>query len=61
MFLSAQPTNKFSKDVTMPPPNAASLGAYGDVPVSYFTGVPNISIPIYTASFGPLSLPISLS
>ncbi len=57
----AQPTNKFAGDVTMPAPNAASLGRYGDVPVSYFTGVPNISIPIHTVQSGPLSLPVSLS
>ena len=27
-------------------PNAASLGKYGDVPISYYTGAPNISIPL---------------
>lgn len=42
-------------------PNAASLGKYGDIPVSYHTGVPNISIPLYTVSSGSLKLPISLS
>ncbi len=42
-------------------PNAASLGKYGDIPVSHYTGVPNISIPIYTVTEGELSLPISLS
>jgi hypothetical protein len=42
-------------------PNAASLGQYGKVPVSKFTGVPSINIPIYTASSKFLSVPISLS
>ena len=56
-----QPANKFAGDVTMPAPNAASLGKYGDVPVSYFTGVPSISIPIHTVQSGPLSLPLSLN
>lgn len=45
----------------MTAPNAASLGKYGDIPVSYYTGVPNISVPIHTLKEGPLSLPISLS
>ena len=42
-------------------PNAASLGKYGDIPVSHHTGVPNISIPIHTLTEGELSVPISLS
>ena len=42
-------------------PNAAALGEYGDVPVSHFTGIPQIEIPLYTLQCGPHSLPISLS
>lgn len=57
----SQPKNNILKDVSMPAPNAAALGKYGDIPVSYFTGVPNVSIPIYTVQDGALSLPISLS
>jgi hypothetical protein len=49
------------KDVVMPAPNAAALGKYSDIPVSYSTGVPNISIPIYTVQDGSVSLPISLN
>ena len=45
----------------MPSANAASLGKYGDIPVSYNSGVPNVGIPITTIQDGPLSLPISLS
>ena len=44
-----------------PPPTAASLGKYADFPVSYFTGLPNISIPIYDLKDGDAELPISLS
>jgi hypothetical protein len=47
--------------VNIASPNAASLGKYGDIPVSYHTGVPNISLPIYTVTSGSLKLPISLS
>jgi hypothetical protein len=47
--------------VSIPSPNAASLGVYGQVPVSHFTGTPNISIPIYEVREGSIKLPISLS
>ena len=60
-FLHAQPKNSYIDDVAMPAPNAASLGKYGDIPVSHFTGVPNISIPLTAAQDGSLSLPISVS
>jgi hypothetical protein len=59
--LTAQAINNTIKDVVMPSPNAASLGKYGDIPVSYHTGVPSIGIPIHTVSEKGLSLPISLS
>src|SRR5260221_337196 len=42
-------------------PNAAALGKYGDIPISYHTGTTEVSIPIYTISEGSLSLPVSLS
>lgn len=44
-----------------PSPTAASLGKYGDVPVSLYTGIPEINIPLYGISEGDLSLPVSLS
>jgi YD repeat-containing protein len=44
-----------------PSPSAASLGQYGDYPVSNYTGVPSISIPLYTITSGELQLPITLS
>ena len=42
-------------------PNAASIQRYHDMPVSLYTGVPDITIPLYTFRSGKLSLPISLS
>jgi YD repeat-containing protein len=45
----------------MPAPNAAALGKYGDIPIGYFTGVPQIGVPIYTIEEGPLSVPVSIS
>jgi hypothetical protein len=47
--------------VSIASPTAASLGKYGDIPVSYHTGLPNIDIPIYTVKSGSLKLPIGLS
>ena len=58
--LMAQDNNPISK-ISISSPTAASLGKYGDIPVNYHTGIPQINIPIYTVSAGPLSLPISLS
>ena len=57
----AQAINNQIKDVVMPSPTAASLGKYGDIPVSYNTGVPSIGVPIHTITEGSVSLPISLS
>jgi len=48
-------------DISMPSPNAASLGLYGEVPVSLYTGTPNIDIPLYTLQEGKIKVPISLS
>lgn len=42
-------------------PNMASQEKYGDYSVNLFTGLPEISIPIYEVSSGPLSIPITLS
>lgn len=44
-----------------PSPNAAALVKYVDYPVSYATGVPEISIPIYTVKTKELEMPISIS
>lgn len=57
----AQAPGSISGSVTIASPNAAALGKYGDYPVGYNTGVPDINIPIYTIKEGQLSLPISLS
>lgn len=61
LSLAQYPYVQGIKPPTFPSANAASLGKYGDIPVSYHTGTPEISIPIYTVKQGSLSLPISLS
>src|SRR5579863_6976977 len=57
----AQDTSNTIGNVSIASPTAASLGKYGDIPVSYNTGTPNISIPIYTVKSGSINLPIGLS
>lgn len=42
-------------------PVAASFNVYGEIPVSKYTGIPDISIPLYTIDLGGLQIPISLS
>ncbi len=44
-----------------PSPGVADLGKYGNTPVNNSTGIPDITIPIYTLIQDELSLPISLS
>ncbi len=48
--------------ITVPPsPTAAGLGKYGVWPVSYYTGIPNISVPIYQIESGELKVSVSLN
>lgn len=49
------------KSYVPPGPNAASLGIYGQVPVSEYSGVPEISIPLHTISTGDFNMPVSIT
>lgn len=42
-------------------PSTAALGKFGEYPVSHFTGLPNISIPLYTVKTKGFEIPITLS
>ncbi len=42
-------------------PEVASLGKFVETPVGYYSGIPNISIPIHTLTEGELSIPVSLN
>jgi len=46
---------------SVPSPTAANLGVYGEIPVSYYTGTPNISIPLYELKGKKINVPISLT
>ncbi|WP_374174307.1 hypothetical protein [Flavobacterium tructae] len=41
-------------------PNAAEFAKYGDFPVSYYTGTPNTSVPLYEIDVDGFKLPINL-
>lgn len=45
----------------MTSPETAGMDKYGEIPVSLHTGVPNISVPLYTITLPGFNLPIGLS
>ena len=56
-----QPSNPAEVNVIPPSPNVAAFNKFVDVPVSYYSGTPDISVPVYEIRMQQLSLPISLS
>jgi hypothetical protein len=63
MFMSfgfAQSQTTMPK-VIPPSPNASAFQKYGDMQVSTYTGLPEVSVPLYTVNTGDITLPISLS
>lgn len=44
----------------IPSPEAYAMAQYVETPISYYTGIPDISIPLYTIKVGEFELPISL-
>ncbi len=61
LTVNGQDTTGTIGRISIASPTAGSLGKYGDFPVSYHTGVPQISIRLYTVTSGSLKLPIGLS
>jgi hypothetical protein len=57
--ISAQPDIP-RPNIIPPSPDVANLMKFIEIPVSKYTGTPQISIPIYTIQEGNYSLPISL-
>ena len=52
----------FTETPVIPPsPNATAFNKFIDVPVGHYTGIPNISVPVYTLNLPQLNLPISLN
>jgi hypothetical protein len=50
-----------TQTIIPPPPDAAALGKYGNIPVSTYTGVPNINIPLFNVQYRDVNIPVSLS
>lgn len=48
-------------NIMLPSPTAMQFQRYGDYPVNAYTGVPGISIPLFTIKEGDISLPITLN
>lgn len=44
----------------IPTPQATTLGTFGDIPVSLYTGTVNVSVPIYKATVRDVTLDVSL-
>jgi len=47
-------------NVVPPSPNASALGRFGDVPVSYSTGIPDITVPLYQLKSGSMTIPVEI-
>ena len=64
LAVEAQVTNNFNP-LQMPvlpqAPNSAMLGRFGDYQVNLFSGIPDISIPLYTVKTQAFEVPITLS
>ena len=61
IFAQAPQPQKFLPVLAPPSPEAAAFSRYGNYQVNLFTGVPEISIPIYEIKVGELSIPISIN
>lgn len=61
LFAQVDPALESLRNVVPPSPNASSLGKYSEWPVSLYTGIPDISIPIYELKGRSVNVPISLS
>ncbi len=57
-FSIAQLNLKFQEPKT---PEVYSFEKYGNIPISEYTGVPNITIPLYTVKNGDIQIPLNLS
>ncbi|WP_412560622.1 RHS repeat domain-containing protein [Winogradskyella sp. MIT101101] len=63
-FVYLMPFGLWAQDlpnIVPPSPEAASLGKFTEVPISHYTGLPNISVPIASYEVGGKSFPVSIN
>ncbi|MBN2612999.1 MAG: hypothetical protein JXB00_15705 [Bacteroidales bacterium] len=60
-ILKSQVNNLPSLQYIPQSPTAAAYSRYGEIPVDFSTGVPNIEIPIYTLEVGDVKVPVTIS
>ncbi|WP_440133416.1 hypothetical protein [Chitinophaga sancti] len=59
--VSQVPSNLFDIKTTLPTsPEAAMIGKFGGIPIGYYTGTADISIPFYTIKEAGIEIPITL-
>lgn len=58
MHISA---GSLAQQISIHSPTVANLGLYGEIPVSYYTGTPNISIPLYEIKGKNITVPVKLT
>ena len=60
-YADDNPTLQFLPEYMPQAPNAQAIARAIDIPVNHYTGIPNISIPLYNIEVGDLSVPITLT
>jgi hypothetical protein len=61
LFAQSPAINKFLPVLAPSSPEAAAFNKYGNYQVNLFTGIPDISIPLYDIKVGELIIPISIN
>jgi YD repeat-containing protein len=60
-LLSQDITTRQQQKIVPPSPDATAFAKFGNVPVGLYTGVPQVSVPLYNLNIRDVSIPISLS
>lgn len=60
-LLKGQDENKPVVNIVPVSPTAASLGQFGNIPVGYYTGTANISVPLYEIELDGKKIPINIA